>query len=133
MAGAFALRYDASAIAALGLLGGYATPLLLSTGEDRPWVLFSWVLLLNTGALAAARLRKWRPLEALAFAATVFLYGAWMSDRFAPEKRPVATLFAFVYYGLFAVSPESPIFYLSQIWRQWPCSDLEGARGRRTR
>ena len=115
MAGAFALRYDAAAIAALGLLGGYATPLLLSTGEDLPWVLFSWVLLLNVGALAAARLRKWRALEALAFAATVFLYGGWLLDRFAPEKRTVATLFAFVFYGLFAVSQESPIFYLSQI------------------
>jgi uncharacterized membrane protein len=115
MAGAFALRYDASAIAALGLLGGYATPLLLSTGEDRPWVLFSWVLLLNVGALAAARLRKWRVLEALAFAATVFLYGAWLLDRFASEKRTVAALFAFVFYGLFAISNEPPIFYLSQI------------------
>ena len=64
MAGAAALRYDAPAIAALGLLGGYATPILLSTGEDRPWVLFSWVLLLNGCALAAARLRKWGKLEA---------------------------------------------------------------------
>ena len=115
MAGVFALRYDASAIAALGLLGGFATPLLLSTGQDRPWVLFSWMLLLNLGALAAARLRKWRALEALAFAATAFLYGGWLSDRFAPEKRTVAELFALVYYGLFAISLESPIFYLSQI------------------
>jgi uncharacterized membrane protein len=114
MAGAFALRYDASAIAALGLLGGYATPVLLSTGQDRPWVLFSWVLLLNIGALAAARLRKWRSLEALAFAATVFLYGAWLFG-FRSEKRTVAELFALVYYALFAVSEEPPILYLSQI------------------
>src|SRR5439155_934444 len=54
MAGALALRYDAAPIAVLGLLGGYATPVLLSTGEDRPWVLFSWVLLLNLGALVLA-------------------------------------------------------------------------------
>src|SRR5260370_6354228 len=115
MAGAFALRYDAAAIAALGLLGGYATPVLLSTGEDRPWVLFSWVLLLNVGALAAAKLRKWRALEALACMATVILYGGWLLDRFGPEKRTVAALFAFVYYGLFVVSEEAPIFYLSQV------------------
>jgi len=114
MAGALALRYDAPAIAALGLLGGYATPLLLSTGEDRPWALFSYVLVLNLGALAAARFRKWRSLEALAFVATVTLYGGWMADRFAPEKRSVAALFAFVYYGLFAISEIPFIFYLSQ-------------------
>jgi uncharacterized membrane protein len=115
MAGALALRYDAAAIAALGLLGGYATPVLLSTGEDRPWVLFSWVLLLNAGAISAARFRKWRALEAIAFVATVILYGGWLLDRFAPEKRTVAELFALVYYAMFAVSQEPPIFYLSQI------------------
>src|SRR2546426_1998641 len=114
MAGAFALRYDALAIAALGLLGGYATPLLLSTGEDRPWVLFSWVLVLNLGALAAARLRKWKSLEALAFVATVTLYYEWMAERFAPEKRSVAALFDFVYYGLFAGSEIPFIFYFAQ-------------------
>src|SRR5438034_8453082 len=96
MAGALALRYDAAPIAALGLLGGYATPVLLSTGEDRPWVLFSWVLLLNLGALAAARFRKWKVLEGLAFLATVTLYGGWLADWFAPEKRTVAALFGFV-------------------------------------
>jgi uncharacterized membrane protein len=114
MAGVFALRYDAPAIAALGLLGGYATPLLLSTGEDRPWVLFSYVLLLNLGALAAARFRKWQSLEILAFLATLTLYGGWMADRFKPEKQTVAALFGFVYYAMFAVSAVPLIFYASQ-------------------
>jgi uncharacterized membrane protein len=127
MAAALALRYDAPAIAALGLLGGYATPVLLSTGEDRPWALFSWVLLLNLGALVVARFRKWRSLEALAFTATVFLYGAWLLERFTAERRTVAALFAFVYYALFATSETPLIFYLAQglatmalpvIWRE---------------
>ena len=39
----FALRYDAQAIAVLGLLGAYITPVALSTGEDHPWILFSYV------------------------------------------------------------------------------------------
>jgi len=33
---ALALRYAAPTIAALGLIGGYLTPVLLSTGVDRP-------------------------------------------------------------------------------------------------
>ncbi|MEO7650270.1 MAG: DUF2339 domain-containing protein, partial [Bryobacteraceae bacterium] len=52
MAGALAIRYNAAAIAALGMLGGYCTPVLLSTGENRPWAFFSYLLLLNIGALA---------------------------------------------------------------------------------
>ncbi len=127
MAGALALRYDAPAIAALGLLGGYATPLLLSTGEDRPWALFGYVLILNLGALAAARFRKWWSLEALAFAATITLYGGWVADRFKPEKQTVAALFGFLYYGMFAISDIPLVFYvaqllaavtMSQIWMQ---------------
>ena len=114
MAVVFALRYDAPAIAALGLLGGYATPLLLSTGEDRPWILFTYVLLLNLGALWAARLRMWKNLETLAFLATLVLYGGWMMDRFTAEKQPVAALFGFVYYALFAVSEAPLISFVSQ-------------------
>src|SRR5262249_47083207 len=115
MAGALALRYDAPAIAALGQLGGYATPLLLSTGEDRPWVLFGYVLILNLGALAAARFRKWRSLEALAFVATITLYGGWMADRFRTEKQTVAAMFGFLYYGMFAISDIPLVFYLAQL------------------
>ena len=115
MAWAIALRYDAPAIAALGLLGGYATPLLLSTGEDRPWALFTWVLLLNVGAVAAAKTRQWRKLEVLAFVATVILYGGWFTDRFKPAKQDVATLFALIYYALFAASDTALIFYVAQL------------------
>src|ERR1700735_2576027 len=55
MAGALALRYDSMAIAALGMLGGYATPLLLSTGEDAPWTFFSYLFVIDVGAIAIAR------------------------------------------------------------------------------
>lgn len=102
MGGALALRYNAVAISTLALIGGFLTPLLLSTGEDHPWILFPYILLLDAGALAVARFRRWRSLEATAFAGTVLLYGGWLIDRFKPEKRTVATLFDLLYYGLFA-------------------------------
>ena len=50
MAAVLALRYKSFAIAALGLAARYVTPLLLSTGEDHPWFLFSYLLLLNFAA-----------------------------------------------------------------------------------
>ena len=54
---ALALRYASAAMAVLGLLGGYLTPLLLSNGENRPWFLFSYLLVLDCGALFLARTR----------------------------------------------------------------------------
>lgn len=101
-AGALALRYDALAIAALGLVGGYLTPVLLSTGQDAPWVLFSYILLLNIGAVAVASRKRWRLLDLVAFIATALLYTTWYESWFQPEKRLVATVFALAYYAVFA-------------------------------
>ena len=43
------IRRESLFIAVLGLLGGFATPALLSTGDNRPVPLFAYLLLLNVG------------------------------------------------------------------------------------
>ena len=43
------LRRESLFIAVLGLLGGFATPALLSTGENQPIPLFAYLMLLNIG------------------------------------------------------------------------------------
>ena len=104
LAGVLALRYNAVAIAAIGLFGGYATPVLLSTGIDRPWFFFSYLLLLNVGAISIARLRKWRGIERLALPATVSLFARWYGTNYEMKRYVVATLFALLYYALFVTS-----------------------------
>lgn len=102
LACAASFRYASPAIAALGLIGGYLTPPLLSTGEDRPWALFSYILLLNLGAVFIAARRHWPGIEALAFGATILLFSGWFEKQFHPEKFWVAAFFLLVYYALFA-------------------------------
>ncbi len=99
-AGALALRYNAVAIAVLGLFGGYATPLLLSTGQDAPWIFFGYLTLLNVGALAIARARGWILLEWLAFISTAILYLAWVGQWYRAGKELVATVFVLSYYAM---------------------------------
>jgi hypothetical protein len=116
MAVALALRYGSQAIAALGLFGGYITPLLLASGEDRPWFLFSYVLLLSAGAIVLAKRRGWRALEILSFAATVILYGGWLADKFAkPQDRLVATLALAAFYALYWPSSLLALFVVAQV------------------
>ena len=43
LVGLLAIRHVSKLIAALGLLGGFATPLLLSSGADRPFGLFAYM------------------------------------------------------------------------------------------
>ena len=49
------IRRESLFIAVLGLLGGFATPALLSTGENRPIPLFAYLLLLNVGLAGGPR------------------------------------------------------------------------------
>jgi len=72
-AGGLAFRYDGAPVAALGLAGGYATPLLLG-GAGEPWFLLGYALLLSAGGAMAARRRGWRWIEALALSGGALLY-----------------------------------------------------------
>jgi uncharacterized membrane protein len=87
-----AARYHAYAIAVLGLIGGFMTPVLLSTGVDNQLGLFSYIALLNSGVLALAYFKRWRSLNHLAFFATVFIFAGWLL-RWYDETKLWPTLF----------------------------------------
>ncbi|HWR52846.1 MAG TPA: DUF2339 domain-containing protein [Bryobacteraceae bacterium] len=103
------LRYGSQAIAALGLVGGFMTPVVLSTGQDAPWFFLGYVLLLAIGAATLAWRRRWRLLDGLAFAAAFILFAAWIGQHFTTEKRLVAIVFALAYYALFATREFRPV------------------------
>jgi uncharacterized membrane protein len=99
VAGLVAIRYDAVLTAVLGLLGGFATPVLLSTGEDRPVSLFSYILLLNFGLLAVAVKRGWHGLVLLGLLGTFAIEVGWFGKFMSPGKTIVGLL-AFLLFGL---------------------------------
>ena len=89
-AAALALHYDAQAVAWLGLTGGYLTPVLLSTGENRMWVLAGYTLLLNLGALGIARVKRWPALDYLAWVSSGTLFLGWSDQWLSDETRIAA-------------------------------------------
>jgi len=84
--GVLAHRHGSLLIAVLGLLGGFATPLLVGTVEDRPLALFSYVLLLDAGLLWLARRRRWPVLALLGLAGTALFQGLWILDQMGPSR-----------------------------------------------
>lgn len=100
-----AVRHDALPLAFIAMLGGLLTPVLLSTGEDARDVLFSYLLLLDLGALAVALFRRWRALDVLVFAGTVLLYAAWFDKFYDRLYLAPALLWLAVFYTLFMVLP----------------------------
>ena len=58
-----ALTQDAEILAAFALIGGFSTPVLLSTGQNHEIVLFSYVCLLDLAILAIVASKPWRRLH----------------------------------------------------------------------
>jgi uncharacterized membrane protein len=70
------IRRESLFIAVLGLLGGFLTPILLSTGQNQPIPLFSYLLLLNVGLAWVAYKKRWPALTVLsAIFTTVYQWG----------------------------------------------------------
>ncbi|PYQ95057.1 MAG: hypothetical protein DMF97_17490, partial [Acidobacteria bacterium] len=72
------IRHDSIFIAVLGLVGGFATPALLSTGENRPIPLFVYLLLLNVGLAWVAVRKKWPVLTILTLVLTTAYQWGWV-------------------------------------------------------
>jgi len=72
------IRRDSLFIAVLGLLGGFATPALLSTGENRPVPLFAYLLLLNIGLAWVASRKRWSILTVLTLVFTTIYQWSWV-------------------------------------------------------
>jgi hypothetical protein len=111
-AGALSLRYESQAVALLGLAGGFATPLLLSSATDA-WFVFAYALVLDAGAALATRRRQWRWTEPIALIGTIALYVS--QTPVPPGQRALYTVFALAWYGLFAASALPAVFAAAQI------------------
>lgn len=85
-----AVRLEARVVAVLGLLGGFLTPVLLSTGVDNPAGLFSYIALLDAGLIAVALRRRWPWLVPLGAAGTIFMQLGWVREFYTADKLGVA-------------------------------------------
>ena len=103
LAGAIAVRRDAFVLAVIGLTGGFATPVLLSTGEDHRYALFGYIGLLDAAVLFVAAKRNWMALTAMAFVASTLIYAGWASEYLDAGGVPFALGVAAALSALFAV------------------------------
>ena len=93
---------DAEILAAFALVGGFSTPLLLSTGENREVALFSYIAILDVGALSLVILKPWRRLLVLSYAGTLLLYLGWYLRFYTRGQLGLTVGFATLF---FAVAP----------------------------
>src|SRR5882672_2421202 len=104
---AIALGRDSQRIAVLCLLGGYATPILVSTVKDHQVVLFTYLLILGAGMLVMGERKDWYSLAPISFIGTQLYYWGWYSEFYhrAPSPLERTTVFATLFFLLFATLP----------------------------
>ena len=102
---ALAIRHQSEFLAGLALTGGFLTPVLLSTGQNREVALFTYVALLDVAALVLVSLRPWVRALAVAFFGTLFLYIGWYSAFYSDAQMARTVAFLSLFLLLFAVVP----------------------------
>jgi len=100
-----ALTEDAELLASFALAGGFATPLLLSTGENHEVALFSYVALLDMAILEMSIFKPWRRLLWGSFVGTILLYVGWYSDYYSRDQRILTVCFTVLFAAIFAAIP----------------------------
>ena len=100
----WAVKRNSQFVAVLGLLGGYLTPVLLSTGENKALALFIYIGLLLAGLLTASVRRGWWTLAALAGPATAAVLLGWGLKFLGADQAPTALVAALGLGGLLWVA-----------------------------
>ncbi|AUC22165.1 hypothetical protein BTO15_08675 [Polaribacter sejongensis] len=100
------VSYNRQELAILSLIGGFAAPFMLSTGEGNYVVLFSYIGILNLGILAISYFKKWKIATIVDFAFTIILFGSWCllninKDNF---EHNGALTFATIFYFIFSLT-----------------------------
>ncbi len=103
LAAALAVLQDARSLAVIGALGGFATPLIVSTGSDNAAALFAYYFVLDTGIAAVAWFRTWRSLNLVGFFATFLVGTAWGVQRYRADSFAMSESFLIAFFLLFVL------------------------------
>ncbi|MGW8464268.1 DUF2339 domain-containing protein [Pseudomonas sp. CLCA07] len=99
-----AITQDSLALACAAALGGFAAPILTSTGAGNHVALFSYFALLNAGILAIAWFKAWRLLNLIGFVGTFGIGFAWGLRSYTPEllwsTEPFLIVFFLMYLAI---------------------------------
>ncbi len=100
------VSYNRKELAILSLIGGFAVPLMVSTGKGNYQILFTYIIILNIGMIIIAFYKKWSIVTLLSFLFTWILYSAWIGKEYPSQTFPSggALFFATSFYLIFSIA-----------------------------
>lgn len=105
------VAYNRIELAVLAILGGFASPFMVSRGEGSFVVLFTYIMVLDIGMLVLAYFKKWNLVNIIAYIFTVILFGSWLATGYDETNVSMitgamvfSTLFYFTFFAMTVVN-----------------------------
>jgi len=98
-----AILQDALALAVVAALGGFAAPVLASTGSQHHLAFFGYLTVINLGIVAVAWFKAWRVLNLIGFVCTFALAGAWGDKYYQPALFGLVEPFLLLFFALYVL------------------------------
>lgn len=90
------LLYDKQELAVIAMVGGFASPFMVSNGTANYNALFIYLLILNVGLLIIAYFKAWRVLNIVSFGFTVIVFASVLYTLTTPTYH-----YGFIYASIF--------------------------------
>lgn len=97
------VAYNSISLALLSLIGGFLTPLLLSTEVDNQVGFLTYIAVLDIGILILSYFKEWNILRYLSFFVTCFMFLLWGGKFYNHDKVYTTEIFLMVFYLIFAI------------------------------
>lgn len=98
-----AVLQNAPVLAIVAAIEGFATPVLISTGENRPLGLFTYMAVLDIGIFVVAWFNAWRVLNLIGFVGTFTLALGWAERNYTDSQYGIVQPFLIFFFVLFAL------------------------------
>ncbi|HBO16772.1 MAG: hypothetical protein UR69_C0001G0263 [Candidatus Moranbacteria bacterium GW2011_GWE2_35_2-] len=98
------LRYNAISLMTVAILGGFSTPLLISTGQNNQFSLFFYIFILDVAILVISFFRKWRALNFIGFAGTGILFFVWGASFYTQAQLGSTMFFLTLFFFIYTIS-----------------------------
>lgn len=116
--GVLSIVYDVKWLAVLGLIGGFFTPVVLSSGSDRQVELMIYMTVLNIGILFISFFKRWDLLNYLGSSFTWLLFSVWFFRSYQETKFWPTAIFITIFFLIYALVPF--VYYFVK-----PCQDCQ--------
>ncbi len=91
-------------LAVLGIIGGIATPALVSSGGNNFAGLMGYLTILDLGILGVAIFKKWNRLNLLGFIGTVLWFYSWYESYYKPANLPEVFLVLSIFFLIYLIA-----------------------------